>query len=340
MGRTPLILFFAFLCSACGGGDRFDVDLSKVEEPELELKRLDEAVFEGPQEAERHHDSLKEVFGSFYRLYYERMLRQGGVDEPMAHVRLQSFIEDPNMKDVYQGVQEVYPELREEKERLERGFHHYKYHFPDSTLPDEWIPYQGGFSYAIYPTDTAIGVGLEFFLGREHRVTKRLPPEQFPTYKRKRMDPRYLVSEILKGWVKYKEQDQAQRAETALDHMIFEGKVLYSMDALMPHTPDSVKIKYSDTQMAWVREFEGRVWKEFVDRELFFEKDEKMIRKLVDGAPFTSVLPRESPGRAGQWLGWRMVRSFMEERPEMSLERLWAIEDAQRIFEAYKPPKS
>jgi hypothetical protein len=39
-------------------------------------------------------------------------------------------------------------------------------------------------------------------------------------------------------------------------------------------------------------------------------------------------------------MGWKMLRSFMKAHPDMPLERLLAIEDAQRIFEAYKPPRS
>lgn len=343
MIRTLLFFLIILICAACGSDDRFDVDLSGTEEVDLDLRRMDRAVFEvnsDTADMAAHHLGLMDAYGDFYRLYYRKILAEGSPNGPMAHVRLEGFIEDINMQEVYEAVQEVHPDLEAEKRRFERAFRHYKHHFPDSTIPEELIVYQGGFSYAIYPTDSILGMGLEWFLGADHKITKRLPRGQFPGYKKEKMKPKYLVSEGVKGWVKYRRRSRAREMTTVLDHMVYHGKVLYMMDALMPATPDSIKIKYSDREMRWVRQNEGRIWKTLVDREVFFKKEEKLINKMVQEAPFTSILPRESPGRVGQWLGWQMVRSYMEDHPQMPLERLLAIEDAQRIFKAYKPERS
>ena len=343
MTRFRPILFLLLICAACGTDDRFDVDLSGTEPVDREIERLDSAVFEvnsDTADMALHHLDLMDAYGDFYRLYFKEMLGEGSPNGPMAHMRLKGFIEDINMQDVYEGVRDVHPSLEKEERRFEKAFRYYKHHFPDSSLPQELIAYQGGFSYAIYPTDSLIGFGLEWFLGEDHEVTQRLPRQQFPGYKKAKMEPKYLVSEVLKGWIKYRRSRYAAQAETVLDHMVFEGKLLYTMDAIMPDTPDSIKIKYTADQMRWVRQNEGRIWKTFVEREIFFKKDPKRIRKLVDPAPFTSILPRKSPGRVGQWMGWQMVRAFMEEHPQMPIERMIRIEDAQRIFEAYKPEKS
>ncbi len=342
MIRFRPVLFLLLFCAACGSEDRFDVDLSNTEPVDLELKRLDRAMFEvntDSTDMASYHLKLLEDHEDFYPLFFRKMLDEGSPHSPMAHIRLQGFIEDLNMQEVYKGVQEVHSDLKEEEKRFEKAFRYYRYHFPDSTVPRKLIAYQGGFSYAVYPTDSLIGMGLEWFLGSDHEITQRLPRQQFPQYKKAKMEPQYLVSETLKGWLKYKMRGEAQRAETVLDHMIFDGKVLYTLDALMPETTDSVKIKYTDKEIQWVRKNEGRIWKTFVEREVFFEKGTKMIRKLMDPSPFTSILPRESPGRVGQWMGWQMVRAYMEEHPDMPLERLLRIEDPQRIFKAYKPER-
>jgi hypothetical protein len=343
MTRFLHFFFLALVCTACGTEDRFDVDLSGTEPVEFDIRRMDREVFEvntDTADMAAHHLELMEKYGDFYRLYYRRMLAEGSPNGPMAHMRLKGFIEDINMQEVYEGIKEVHEDLSKEEERFEKAFRHYRYHFPDSTVPRDLIAYQGGFSYAVYPTDSLIGIGLEWFLGAEHEVTARLPKSQFPRYKKAGMEPKYMVSEVVKGWLKFKRRERAAEAASVLEHMIFHGKMLYGLDALMPGTPDSIKIKYSDEQMRWVRSNEGRIWKTLVDREVFFEKDQKMVSKLVEPAPFTSILPRESPGRVGQWLGWQMDRAFMEEHPQMPLERLFKIEDAQRIFEAYKPERT
>ncbi|MFB6257866.1 MAG: hypothetical protein ABEH38_04155 [Flavobacteriales bacterium] len=343
MIRSGAFFFLLLSCVACGTENRFDVELSGVDRPDLKVQRMDRAVFEvntDTADMAAHHIGLLNEYGDFYRLYYRKMLGEGSPAAPMAQVHLKGFIEDVNMTDVYEGVQKVYPNLDKEEERFEKAFQYYRYHFPDSSIPKELIAYQGGFSYAIYPTDSSIGIGLEWFLGSDHRVTKRLPTSQFPQYKKDKMEPKYLVSEALKGWLKFKRRGRARELETLLQHMIFEGKLLYSMDAVMPNTPDSIKVKYSEQEIRWVRKNELRIWKTMVDKEVFFKKKTKLIRKLMKPAPFTHILPRESPGRVGQWLGWQMVRSYMKEHPNMPLERLLKIEDARRIFKSYKPEKA
>lgn len=344
MTRSPFLFLALLFCISCDTGGRFDdTDLSGVDRPDLEVHRLDRDVFAfDPDSADiaDHHLHLMERYGDIYRLFFRKMLGEGSPNGPMAHMRLKGFIEDINMQEIQKGVEKVYPDLKEEERRFEKAFRLYKYHFPDSTVPRKLIAYNGGFSYAIYPTDSMIAFGLEWFLGADHPVIQRLPRQQFPDYKKAKMKPKYLVSEVVKGWVKFKRKARARELETVLDHMVFNGKLLYTMDALMPETPDSIKIKYSDDQMGWVRENEGRIWQTFVEREVFFKKEQKLIRKLLRASPFTSILPRESPGRVGQWLGWRIVRAFMEEHPQMPLERLIRIEDPRRIFQAYKPEKS
>jgi uncharacterized protein YjaZ len=60
-------------------------------------------------------------------------------------------------------------------------------------------------------------------------------------------------------------------------------------------------------------------------------------------APFSKFyleIDNESPGRVGQWIGWQIVRSFMENNPQVTVQELLLM-DAKQIFEKskYKPKK-
>ena len=52
-------------------------------------------------------------------------------------------------------------------------------------------------------------------------------------------------------------------------------------------------------------------------------------------------IDNESPGRIGQWMGWQIVRSFMENNPKVTVQQLIKM-DANSIFEQskYKPKKN
>ena len=64
---------------------------------------------------------------------------------------------------------------------------------------------------------------------------------------------------------------------------------------------------------------------------------------FIKPAPFTKFyleIDNQTPGRVGQWLGRQIVRSYMENNDDVTLEQLLAM-DAKTIFEIskYKPNK-
>ena len=65
------------------------------------------------------------------------------------------------------------------------------------------------------------------------------------------------------------------------------------------------------------------------------------IMKLTSDGPFTSIFPQESPSRAGVWIGWQIIRKYMVENPNMTIQDLMNEKDAQLILakSKYKPRK-
>ena len=61
---------------------------------------------------------------------------------------------------------------------------------------------------------------------------------------------------------------------------------------------------------------------------------------LTDG-PFTPGLgdKSESAPKLGIWIGWQMVKKYMVENPDVTLQKLMADTDAQKILtkSKYKP---
>ena len=84
------------------------------------------------------------------------------------------------------------------------------------------------------------------------------------------------------------------------------------------------------------------MWRYFIEKKLLYDTDQKLIPRFINPAPFSKFyleIDNESPGRVGSWIGWQIVRSFMENN-EVSLEQLLQM-DAKEIFERskYKPKK-
>jgi hypothetical protein len=51
-------------------------------------------------------------------------------------------------------------------------------------------------------------------------------------------------------------------------------------------------------------------------------------------------VPQESAPQLGVWLGWNIVRQYMERHPEVTLNGLLSEGDHQKILSAFVPGKS
>jgi uncharacterized protein YjaZ len=60
---------------------------------------------------------------------------------------------------------------------------------------------------------------------------------------------------------------------------------------------------------------------------------------MTDG-PFTSGFAEESPARTGSWLGWQIVKDYMDNN-DVTLKELLKDTDSQKILEksGYKPSR-
>ena len=76
-----------------------------------------------------------------------------------------------------------------------------------------------------------------------------------------------------------------------------------------------------------------------IEQKHLFSSDLFLIRKYVNDAPFTAPLSQDSPGRAGAWIGWQIVRSYMERNPSVTLPELMRTNDYERLLEqsGYRP---
>jgi hypothetical protein len=133
------------------------------------------------------------------------------------------------------------------------------------------------------------------------------------------------------------------RDRTLLSAMIYYGKELYIKDKLIPEYSDANKIGYTELQLKFCQENEYYMWSNLVENKLLFDANPKNEQRFIQPAPFSKFyleIDNQTPGRVGQWLGWQIVRSYMENNDEVTLEQLMAM-DAKTIFEnsKYKPKK-
>jgi gliding motility-associated lipoprotein GldB len=245
-------------------------------------------------------------------------------------------IKNPLYLELYDEVQKKYANFQPVQTDIEDVFRHIKYYFPTQKLPQKVTTVISEMDYqnkVIY-TDSLLIISLDLYLGKEHKFY------EFPDYFRQTFERSQIMPDIVSD---FSTRVIAQpRDKSFLAQMIYFGKEQYLKDLLLPNVEDFDKVGYSKEQQIWCEENENEIWRYFIEDNLLYDSDSKLIQRFIAPAPFSKFyleIDNESPGRTGVWIGWQIVRSFMKNN-EVSLADLMAM-DAKEIFtrSKYKPKK-
>jgi gliding motility-associated lipoprotein GldB len=245
-------------------------------------------------------------------------------------------MQNKDWRALYAEVQKKFPDFNKQTTEIEDLFKHFKYYFPETVMPKIYtvIAEMDYHNKAIYADDKLI-IALELYLGKSHQFYT------FPEYLKQNFEERQMMPDIVSSFAVRKIPPPTEK--TLLANMIYYGKELYMKDIMLPNYTDAEKMGYTPEQITWSQENESYIWRYFIEEDLLFSTDTKLENRFVNMAPFSKFyleIDNESPGRIGQWIGWQIVRSFMENN-EVSLQEMLKM-DAKQIFERskYKPKKN
>ncbi|GAA4279710.1 gliding motility lipoprotein GldB [Gaetbulibacter aestuarii] len=248
-----------------------------------------------------------------------------------------SKINDTLQQELFREVKKIYPKTDKLQSEIESLFNHIKYYFPDFHPPrvittTSFVDYRN----KVIVTDTIALVALDNFLGKDHYFYKGIP-----VYIAANLRPSQIVVDLANAYAeKYAFQKQRK---TLLDEMVYYGKLLYFKDKAIPFKSEAERIGYTEEELQWAKTNESDIWRYFVERELLYSTDSKLPGRFIVDAPFSKFylqdIDTNSPGRIGQYIGWQIVRAYMENNDKPFNEML--TEDAETIFNnsKFKPKK-
>ena len=216
-------------------------------------------------------------------------------------------------------------------------FKHLKYYYPNFKSP-RVISLVSGVDYRnkTIVTDSIVLLALDNYLGADHEFYQNIS-----AYISSSMQKEFVVSDLASSYAK--KYTSQPRTKTFLEEMIYRGKLLAFKDKMIPFTADSLKIKYSEEQLNWAVQNESQVWRYFIDKQLLFSSDPSLLPRFINPAPFSKFyldLDNTSPGRIGEFIGWQIVKSFLEKNNEVTFQNFLAM-NAEEIYNksGYKPKR-
>jgi len=241
---------------------------------------------------------------------------------------------DTLIAELYTEVQKKFPTTDEIEKELVTLFKHIKYYFPDERLPKvNTVISEVDYNFKTFYSDSLALISLDLYLGKNHHFYER------DQYLLTELEPRQIMPDMVKSFA-YRKIPYPKEGDF-LSRIIYEGKILYLKDLLIPSYTDEEKINYSTEKLQWSFDNEENVWRYFIDENILYSSNPQYISRFVNVAPFSKFyldIDNESPGRIGTWIGWQIVRAYAKNNPEVSLNDL-LHKGAEEIFKQskYKP---
>ncbi len=246
-------------------------------------------------------------------------------------------LDDTIQIELLDEVGKAFPDFEEEKNDLELLFKHIKYYFPKIGGPKVLtVTSNVDYQNRIILTDSLLLIGLDNYLGPDHKFY-----EGMQKFIAAGLDRQFMTSDVAGAFATKVLNYPTER--TFLSKIVYYGKELYLKEKLVPLTTDAQKIGYSQDQYDWALANEEPIWRYFIEHELLYSTDNKLEARFLDIGPFSKfgleLIDNESPPRIGRYLGWRIVRAYME-KTDLTLQQLLKV-PAEEIFRKsnYKPEK-
>ena len=315
---VAFLIVIAFV--SCDKKSKVEKAIEETPPVSLKVYRFDKAFFETPP---NELPNLKAEYPFFF---------PEGVPDKIWTDKM----ENPQWKELYLEVEKKYSNFGKQTSEIEELFKHIKYYYPTATMPKVYtvIAEMDYNTKAIYANDKLI-ISLELYLGKDHKFYDQAK------YIKQNFEERQMMPDIVTSFSLGKIPPANEK--TLLAEMIYYGKQLYLKDQLLPEYNDAEKIGYLPEQITWCQENESYIWRYFIEKELLYSTDSKLPNRFTNLAPFSKFyleIDNESPGRVGQWIGWQIVRSYMQNN-EVSMQDMLKM-NAKELFEKskYKPKKT
>ena len=318
MKNYLFVVVFSLFILSCNKKNKVESAVAAVP-LELKVERFDKVFFETkPADLEQ----VKNEFPYFF---------PAGNDDNVWLSKMQ----DPLWKEVYTEVQKKYADFKPEKENLENLFKHIKYYFPETKTPKiVTIISEMDYNSKVIYADSLVIISLELYLGKNHKFY------QFPNYLKQNFEQKQIAADVVSSFSATKIPPVIDK--DLLSQMIYNGKQLYLKDLLLPEYSDAEKMGYTEEQIKWCDENENYMWRYFIEREMLYSNEQKLMSRFINPAPFSKFyleIDNDSPGRVGAWIGWQIVRSYAKNN-EVPIADLLKL-NAKELFEKskYKPKK-
>lgn len=173
------------------------------------------------------------------------------------------------------------------------------------------------FNQSVYLADSMVFVALNHYLGSDYKGYG-----YFEQYQRATKTARHLPYDIAEAIISTLYPFEAGESSTVLNVMLYNGAVLAAVEAVVADADIAEAMGYSADQIAWLDQNESMAWNAIITKRLLYSSSLGDADRLTRPAPSTTIVHQQSPGRLGRYIGYKIVKSYMENNSERDYVKL------------------
>lgn len=318
MRKILSFLLLLLVVFSCKKENKLEVDVSDIN-VDLKLARFDIDFYNTTPET---LSKTKEIYPMFF---------PHDIDSVWINK-----IQNKDEQELFAETQKVYTNLFFLEKQLDELFQHVKFYDKNFKEPIVITMLTNvDYENRVLFDSGLLLISLDCYLGANHEFYV-----DFPEYIKQNNRKEHIIVDVANAIIN--KQMLPNNERSFINKMIYEGKKMYLLDAYLPQVPDREKIGYSEVKFNWAKESEEEIWKYFIEKELLYDTNSKLNKRFLDVAPFSKFYLGEdnlSPGQIGVWIGWQIVRSYMENNDVSLPELLQTEEDIIFKKSKYKPKR-
>lgn len=253
-------------------------------------------------------------------------------DEPEFVQMTQEFVSDPVTRDIFHITDSLYHDISDIERQLGRALARAYKLCPDMPHIERFYTMVTGdfnYKFRIYSNCSDLCVGLDNYA---LEAMEKYHYFGMPQYIVRSLSHEYIVPDCMYvlGGLQCKTNDGEL---SLLDYAIIEGKKLYFMEQTMPGIADTILLRYTADQLAWMKDNVAPVWGWLIQNKLLYSTDIGQFHNIIDDAPHTNAFGQASAPRTTAYIGLQIVNRYMK-KSGATMQQLFDNTDSRAILTA------
>ena len=308
--KSMLMIIASLVVYSCESSSDTSFSI-KEEYPPVKIKRMDIEIYRYPSmTAEKQTSFNAEMESGISALL--TMLNMGHPDDS-AYMK---YVNSEAVKMFTPEVEEVFSDIADLENVLGGVKQNMKKELPHINMCEIYSivsPYK----QSIYIADSTMLLVLNHYLGAEHKAY-----DGFEEYIKKTKQAKYIPYDIVEATIGTFNPYETTGDEMVLSKMLFAGAIVEAKMRIVPEASLSLALGYDEKELEWVEDNQQQLWNALVSKELLYSTSYMDINQLLSLTPCSSILHQQAPGRVGRYLGYKIIRAYLEKNPSTTLSQL------------------